>query len=114
MLKAQVELGKLGDRLLTLNEMREPMSAMFNVALNRPYNDLLPWPHKPELSGIVLDELVLFEQLALQNPELRAMDAGRILWPNACGRLIYGSASHIPEPHAKHAIEGWKYLLDQT
>lgn len=46
--------------------------------------------------------------------ELRAMDAGRVLWPDACGRLIYGSASHIPEPHAKHAIEGWRYLLDQT
>ena len=43
--------------------------------------------------------------------ELRAMDAGHALWPDACGHLIYGSTSHIPEPHATHAIEGWKYLL---
>ena len=44
--------------------------------------------------------------------ELKAFDAGIALWPNAQGRLVYGSAATIPESHRAHAIEGWKYLLE--
>lgn len=44
--------------------------------------------------------------------EMRAMDAARDLWPNARGKLLYGTASRIPEAHATRAMEGWKYLLD--
>lgn len=46
------------------------------------------------------------------NRELKAFDAGRARWPNGRGRLVYGSASHIPEAHKKEAIEGWRYLLN--
>jgi hypothetical protein len=62
-------------------------------------------------TGFVEQPLRTITYRAMNMRELRAMDAGRTLWPDACGRLIYGSASHIPEPHASHAIEGWKYLL---
>ncbi len=47
------------------------------------------------------------------NRELKAFDAGHTLWPNAHGRLVYGSAGHIPKTHRPQTIEGWKYLLGQ-
>lgn len=43
--------------------------------------------------------------------ELRAFSAGLDMWPEATGRLVYGSADHIPETHRPFAVEGWKYLL---
>ncbi len=43
--------------------------------------------------------------------ELRAFDAGRALWPESRGRIVYGAADSIPASHAAHAVEGWRYLL---
>jgi uncharacterized protein len=44
--------------------------------------------------------------------EIRALDAGRSMWPQAEARLIYGIADKLAEPIRPFAIEGWKYLLD--
>jgi cobalt-zinc-cadmium efflux system outer membrane protein len=42
--KAQVELGKLQDRVSSLNEMREPLEFRMNALLNRPNGSPLPSP----------------------------------------------------------------------
>ena len=74
-IKAQVELGKLDDRLRTLRDLRRPMAARLNAALNRPYNVPLPWPHQAPLDGatIVADEM--FAQFVDANPELKSLDS---------------------------------------
>lgn len=46
--------------------------------------------------------------------EIKALDAGLSLWPNANARLVYGIGDHIPKSHQAYAIEGWKYLLGNT
>ncbi len=43
-IRAQVELGKLEDRLETLQDLRVPVVARLNAALNRPPAAPLPWP----------------------------------------------------------------------
>ena len=43
-IKAQVELGKLEERLLSLRDLREPVTAKLNAVLNRPADALLPCP----------------------------------------------------------------------
>lgn len=45
-IQAQVELGKLTDRLRTLEEMRAPIVAALNADLNRPPGAPLPWPEE--------------------------------------------------------------------
>lgn len=74
-IKAQVELGKLDDRLRSLKDMRGPMVARLNAALNRPHDLLLPWPYQAPLDGaeFAIDEI--FEQFADDNPELKTLDS---------------------------------------
>jgi outer membrane protein TolC len=73
-IKAQVELGKLEDRLLTLRDLRDPVMAKLNEALNRPFNQPLPWPKAiPEEEVVFLNEELL-TWLKENNPELKAMD----------------------------------------
>lgn len=44
--------------------------------------------------------------------ELKALDAGVGLWPNANARLVYGIGDQIPASHQDYAVEGWKYLIN--
>jgi len=72
-IRAQVELGKLQDRLRTHEELRGPLVARLNAALNRPVQSPLPWPKGvPELSAEVSDEQLL-RNLGEGSPELRAL-----------------------------------------
>lgn len=43
-LQAQVELGRLEDRLSSLQDQRRPRTAQLNALLNRPEKQSLPWP----------------------------------------------------------------------
>src|SRR5690606_616088 len=49
MIKAQVELDKLRDRLRTLQDSSHPLVARLNATLNRPAESALPFPtnHSP-------------------------------------------------------------------
>ncbi|MCP5050701.1 MAG: TolC family protein [bacterium] len=76
LLKIQVELDRLRDRLAGTKDQLRPVKARLNAALNRPVNAPLPDPPKDipaELPGIGYDRLV--EQLKKNNPGLKAMDA---------------------------------------
>ena len=83
-LKAQVELGKLEDRLRTLQDLREPMVARLNAALNRPMNRSLPWPARIEEEELPFAADRLFPLLMENNPGLKAIDAAAAREESAC------------------------------
>lgn len=73
-IRAQVELGKLEDRVQTLTDLRRPLVARLNAALNRPSNAPLPQPTFPLPEPPEIDEQRLSIALASTNPILRALD----------------------------------------
>ncbi|MBN1816271.1 MAG: TolC family protein [Sedimentisphaerales bacterium] len=73
-IRAQIELAILQDKLQTLNEMQQPLVANLNRVLNRQPSLPLLWP-KPAVyqkAEIRRDELVA--QLRTANPQLKALD----------------------------------------
>ncbi len=73
--KAQVELGKLEDRLLSLEDLRSPIAAKLNAAMNRPSELEIPWPTEFDLTLIDFSSLEIAEALRKSNPELKALAA---------------------------------------
>jgi len=74
LIRAQVELGKLEDRLTTLHDLRGPTMARLNAYLNLPAEAPLPWPSVEKTDSVSLDEELLAERLRKESPELRALD----------------------------------------
>ena len=72
-IQAQVELGKLDDRLRTLTSLREPIVAKLNAALNRPSDASLPWPQAIPYDNPVFTDKEAFEWLAERNPDLNRL-----------------------------------------
>jgi len=73
-IKAQTELDKLNDRLRTLDDLREPIIARLNAALNRPFNAPIPWPKAAPIDHQTFEDQKLVEQLTKDNPELKSLD----------------------------------------
>lgn len=73
-IKAQVELDRLRDRLRTLQDVKQPTLARLNAALNRPADSLLPWPTNFPPAQISTNTPALVEQLKAANPELKSLD----------------------------------------
>ena len=69
-LQAQVELGRLEDRLNSLNDQRTPQTAYLNAALNRPAVAPLPWPDGLPYRAIESDAETLHAQIRRTSPEL--------------------------------------------
>ncbi len=74
-IRAQVELGKLEDRLRTLEELRGPVVARLNAAMNRPPDADLPWPAAIEQQTVAADYDQLLAWLVESNPQLKGMDS---------------------------------------
>ena len=72
-IRAQVELGRLEDRLLTLQDQREPLSAALNAELNRPDYTPIAWPDSIENKPVDLTQEELRTALLLGNPQLAAL-----------------------------------------
>ena len=72
-IRAQVELGKLDDRLRSLEDLRGSIVARLNATLGRQTNASLPWPMQVSYAPIQLDEAKLFAALPQSNPELRSL-----------------------------------------
>lgn len=85
-IRAQVELGKLEDRLKSLEDQQQPVRARLNALLNRPSGAPLPLPESIPVEPLSLSEEELLAQLKDGNPLLRALDftAAR---QEAAGRL---------------------------
>jgi len=72
-IRTQVELGRLEDRLREFQQRRDPLAARLNAALNRPPDAEAPWPDQLPGSEVDLDEEALIALLREHNPELVAM-----------------------------------------
>lgn len=73
-IKAQVEMGKLEDRINTLKDLRDPIVAKLNAILNRPEKFSLPWPKSIPMEQVDISDEQLFFWLKEMNPELKAKD----------------------------------------
>jgi len=73
-IKAQVELGKLENELLSVKFLQEPIRSKLNALLNRPVDSVIPFPKTiPEEKVSVADEQFII-WLKEKNPELKAID----------------------------------------
>lgn len=72
--RAQVELGKLEDQKRSLLDLRTPIAAKLNAALNRPVESPVSWPTKIDVSPRHFNEARLLDWLAETNPELRGLE----------------------------------------
>ncbi len=75
MIRAQLELGKLEDRLNTLKDLRGPLAAKLNAVLGRSADQPVPWPHGLPAERIQADDEELLAWLKEANPELRALES---------------------------------------
>ncbi len=72
--RAQVEIGKLEDRYQTLLDLRQPIVARLNAALNRSAGADIPWPSEITVEDVNVVDEELLGKLAAENPELEALD----------------------------------------
>lgn len=75
LIKVRIERERLADRLATLRDQRRARSAALAALLNRPADELLPWPDFQASGPAMIDETALAGILAELNPELKAADA---------------------------------------
>lgn len=73
-IKAQVELGKLEDRLRSLRELAAPLRARLNAALNRSVNADIPFPETLEMETLELSDEEVIALSMDANPELLAFN----------------------------------------
>jgi len=73
-IRAQVEIVKLEDRYQALLELRQPIVARLNAALNRPAEADIPWPSKISVQYVNIEDKDLLVELMAENPELKALD----------------------------------------
>ena len=73
-IRAQVAVAKLEDKLKSLEELRSPIVARLDAALNRPERAVLPWPKRPQVYDVNVAPGALFSALKRQNPQLGAKE----------------------------------------
>lgn len=70
-IRPQVELGKLEDRLLSLEDLRRPLAARINALLDRPDETEVPLPGSVPVMVIAEDDEELLDEMLSANPQLR-------------------------------------------
>ena len=73
-IRAQVELGKLDDRLNTLTDLRKPFASQLNAALDRPLDAEIPWPVTIAEERLADSNSVILLRLPEANPQLIGME----------------------------------------
>ncbi len=73
-IRAQIELAVLEDRLKSLKELRPAITAKLNSILNRLASSDLPWPKSPEYQPISVTFPQLYAIITKNNPQLQALD----------------------------------------
>ena len=72
-IRVQVEFGKLEDQLRSLEDLREPVMARLNEALNRQPDAPLPWPKTIKNQEVSVTDMELLVWLEQTNPQVRAL-----------------------------------------
>ena len=75
LIRLQVELGKLEDRLRSLKAMRSPVMAALAAATNLPADRELPWPAQIEPASLEADDAALTAWALESSPKLKARNA---------------------------------------
>jgi outer membrane protein TolC len=73
-IRAQVELGRLEDRLLELTHKTRPVAARLNAVLNRPPDASLPVPAALPEEELDLSDDEILARAQTMNPGVRALD----------------------------------------
>ncbi len=73
LIKVQVELGKLEDRLRTTEAMMAPAAARLRAALNLPDSVHLPPPTKIEVAEVLVNRDSVFARVLTHNPDLKSV-----------------------------------------
>lgn len=71
-IRAQIELAILEDRLKSLQELRPAIVARLNSILNRPVSSDLPWPEPSPYQPVSIDFSQLNALIVRNNPDLQA------------------------------------------
>ena len=72
-IRAQVELGKIDDRLKALIDMEKPVAAEFNALLNRPIDAYVAVPDKINEKMTTVSDETLAQWALEHNPELKTL-----------------------------------------
>jgi len=73
-IRVQVELGKLEDRLRALQALRGPLTARLNAVMNRPVEAPLAWPGPVKPETIAATDQQVLAWLVAGSPELKAFE----------------------------------------
>ncbi len=73
-IQAQVEQGKLEDRLRSLEALRRPVAARLNAALNRPLHTPVPWPRALPVCDVVFTDEEAEAWQAEYSPDLQRLE----------------------------------------
>jgi outer membrane protein, heavy metal efflux system len=73
LIRAQIEVAKLENEVVTLERSRIPIIARLNAVLNHPADAPLLWPRAEPGPPVKVDRSVLTAALKNRNPELQAM-----------------------------------------
>jgi cobalt-zinc-cadmium efflux system outer membrane protein len=100
-IKAQVELGKLEDRLRTVEDMVEPVVARLRAVTNLPDTVSLPVPTRIDIEETPVNRDTIIAQMLANNPDLKSLThlidkqasakrlAGKQSWPDFFVGLDY-------------------------
>ncbi len=76
LIRAQVELGRVEDRVRSLRDLRSAAAARLNAVLGRPTDAPVPWPGEaPAVSSLAASDESLVAEVLERNPELAALGA---------------------------------------
>ncbi|MFC1675633.1 TolC family protein [Planctomycetota bacterium] len=73
-IRAQIELAIMEDRLKSLKELTPAITAELNSILNRPASSELPWPKQSEYKTVTINFDQLYNLILQNNPQLQAVD----------------------------------------
>lgn len=73
-IRAQIELAVLEDRLVSLRDLKPAITARLNSILNRRTSSDLPWPTATGYQKISIDFQQLYTMVIQNNPDLQALD----------------------------------------
>jgi len=73
-IRAQLELDVLEDRLRSLEDRRAPAAARLNAVLQRPAGAELAWPRVLVRASLASDDADVLARVLERNPELRGLD----------------------------------------
>lgn len=93
-IRAQVELGRLEDRLRTLRDRRTPLLASLNAEVNRPADAPIPWPDSIDTRPVPLSIEELRETLLGRNPRLAML---RFMAEKASASTALAGRSPLPD-----------------